>query len=43
MSFVPVAGKILEIQITTSRKSRVLRTLFGGILDLMRLNFLILS
>jgi len=40
MSFVPVGGKTLEIQITTSTKARLLRTLFGAILRLMRLNFL---
>ncbi len=40
MSFVPVGGKTLGIQITISRKARLLRTLFGAILGLMRLNFL---
>jgi hypothetical protein len=40
MSFVPVGGKTLGIQIATSGKARLLRTLFGAILGLMRLNFL---
>ncbi len=40
MSFVPVGGKTLGIQIATSGKARLLRTLFGVILGLMRLNFL---
>ncbi len=39
MSFVPVGGKTLGIQIATSGKARLLRTLFGVILGLMRLNF----
>ncbi len=40
MSFVPMGGKILGIQIATSGKTLLLRTLFDGILGLMRLNFL---
>ncbi len=35
-----LVGKTLGIQIITSRKARLLRTLFGAILALMRLNFL---
>jgi hypothetical protein len=40
MSFVAMGGKFLGIQIATSGKARLLRPLFGAILDLMRLNFL---
>jgi hypothetical protein len=40
MSFVPVGGKTLGIQIATSGKARLLRTLFGVRVGLMRLNFL---
>jgi len=40
MPFVPVGGKTLGIQITTSGKARLLRTFFCVILGLMRLNFL---
>jgi len=39
MLFVPMGVKALEIQITTSKKARFLRTLFGAILA-MRLKFL---
>jgi hypothetical protein len=40
MSFVPVGGKSLGIQIATSGKARLLRTFFGAILALMRLECL---
>ena len=40
MSFVPMGGKTLGIQIAISGKARRLRTLFGAIVGLMRLNFL---
>jgi len=43
MSFVPVGGKTLGIQITTSGTARLLRTLFGAILGIMRLEVLSLK
>ncbi len=40
ISFVPVGGKTLGIQIAESGKARLLRLLFGDILGLMRLEVL---